>query len=63
MTSIEFAPPVLDPASPGPPLGVVGVEVLADDVPVLVMRVVALLVVGVGASVDEVVMTADPGTH
>lgn len=63
MTSILLAPPVLYPVSPGPPLGVAGIEVLADDVFVLVTRVVALLVVGVGTEVVEVVMTAVPGTH
>lgn len=54
-----FAPPVLDPASPGPvPGDVVGVEVL-----LVVTRVVSLEVVGVGGAVVVVVITAVPGTH
>lgn len=67
LTSILFAPPVLDPASPGPVPGeVVGVEVLADEVLVLVTvtRVLGLEVVGVGGAVEVlVVITAVPGTH
>lgn len=57
LTSILLAPPVEYPASPGPvPGDVVGVEVVAADVLVVVMRVVGLDVV-------VVVTTAVPGTH